>query len=104
MLAIRDSAARANPLRMRGTSKGLAEKMDSASHEFESQFIAQMMGTMFSTVEPNEELGGGESEEYYQSMLSDEYGKVLARTGGIGVADQVKQIMIRQQEVGIVGR
>ncbi len=99
MLAIKETSTRsANPLRMRGT-KGNAEKINATSNEFEAQFISQMLSNMFATVEPNEALGGGDAEDVYNSMLVNEYGKVLARTGGVGVADQVKQIMIKQQEV-----
>jgi Rod binding domain-containing protein len=69
------------------------------ANDFEAQFISQMLGNMFSTVDSKEALGGSETEEVYDSMLVDEYGKLLARTGGIGVADQVKRMMIKQQEV-----
>lgn len=75
------------------------EKMDAAANEFEAQFISQMLSNMFSTVDPEESLGGSESEEIYRSMMIDEYGKIIARTGGVGIADQVKQMMIKQQEV-----
>jgi len=76
-----------------------AEKIDQTAHEFEAQFITQMLENMFSTVETDPVLGGGESEKIYQSFLNDEYGKIIARTGGIGVADHVKREMIRLQEV-----
>lgn len=100
MIAVKEALTRTNALKMKGvTAKSNAQKIDETAGEFESQFISQMMATVFSTVEPNEELGGGDAEEFYQSMLVNEYGKILARTGGIGVADQVKRMMIAQQEV-----
>jgi Rod binding domain-containing protein len=73
--------------------------MDSVAQEFEAQFLSQMLGTMFSGIETGGELGGGEAEETYRSMLIDEYGKLISRAGGVGVADHVKREMLRLQEV-----
>jgi peptidoglycan hydrolase FlgJ len=100
MLAIKETVSRpAKGISLRGANKATPEQMDAAAKEFEAQFIAQMMSTMFSTVDKEESLAGSDAEDMYSSMLQDEYGKIVARTGGIGVADQVKQIMIQQQEV-----
>lgn len=99
MLAIKENVSRpSGGLRMKN-AKANAEKMDSVANEFEAQFISQMLSNMFSTVDPSESLGGSDTEEVYQSMLVNEYGKIIARTGGVGVADQVKRMMIQQQEV-----
>lgn len=99
MLAMKQIDSRpAGGIKLRGNAKQSPEKIDAVAREYEAQFISQMLSTMFSTVEPNEALGGGDAEEVYQSMLVDEYGKILARTGGVGVSDQVKRIMIEQQE------
>lgn len=76
------------------------EKIDATAQEFEAQFISQMMGAMFSTVEENAVLGGGSAEETYRSFLNNEYGKIIARSGGIGVADHVKREMLKMQETG----
>jgi len=81
-------------------ARASAEKIDETAQDFEAQFIAQMMQNMFSTVPVDEEFGGGEAEEIYRSMVVDEYGKLIARTGGIGVADHVKREMLRLQEAG----
>ena len=78
---------------------GTAE-VDKVAEDFEAQFIAQMMQNMFATVPVDEEMGGGKAEEIYRSMVVDEYGKLIARTGGVGVADHVKREMIRLQEAG----
>lgn len=81
-------------------SKGAsAEKMDAVAEEFEAQFISQMLESMFSGIDTDGPLGGGESEATYRSMLTNEYGKLIARAGGVGVADHVKREMLRLQEV-----
>lgn len=75
------------------------EKIEATAKEFEAQFISQMLDTMFSTLDPEESLGGSEEEETYQSFLIQEYGKVIERTGGIGLADHIKRAMLNLQEV-----
>lgn len=100
MLAIKETTTRpASGIKLRGGNKSSAEKIDGTANEFEAQFISQMLSNMFSTVDTQEGLGGSDAEDVYNSMLTNEYGKIIARTGGVGVADQVKQIMIKQQEV-----
>ncbi len=99
MIAIKEAANRpAGGIKFKG-AKASAEKIDTVASEFEAQFISQMLSNMFSTVDSKDSLGGSDSEEVYQSLLIDEYGKILAKSGGVGVADQVKRIMISQQEV-----
>lgn len=74
------------------------EKIEAVSKEFEAMFVSQMLENMFSTVDVKEGLGGSDAEETYQSMMVSEYGKLIARTGGIGVADQIKRDMLKLQE------
>lgn len=84
----------------KAAAKGMSpEKMDAVANEFEAQFISQMLENMFSGIETDGPLGGGQAEETYRSMLIDEYGKIISRAGGIGVADHVKREMLRLQEV-----
>ena len=100
MLAIKETTTRpVKGFSLRGGTKATPEQIDAAAKDFESQFISQMTATMFSTIDTSESLAGSDAEDMYNSMLQNEYGKIIARTGGIGVADQVKQIMIQQQEV-----
>lgn len=83
----------------RAAARGVsAEKLDDVAQQFEAQFISQMLENMFSTVDTNPILGGGEGEEAYKSLLVDEYGKLLARSGGVGVSDHVKRELLRVQE------
>jgi flagellar protein FlgJ len=77
------------------------EAIDKAAQDFEAVFLSQMLQHMFSDIDMNpmtEEAGPG--EDIYKSMLIDEYGKILTRAGGIGVADHVKREMLKVQEVG----
>jgi Rod binding domain-containing protein len=69
--------------------------------EFEASFLSQMLGHMFAGTKSDEMFGGGQAEEMYRSLMVDEYGKSIAKSGGIGVADQVvRSVMMQFQEVG----
>ncbi len=76
-----------------------AEKIDQTAQEFEALFISQMLQHMFAGVETNELFGGGEGEDMYKSLLIDEYGKLMAQSGGIGLADHVRREMLNLQEI-----
>ena len=66
--------------------------------EFESVFLSQMIAHLFNGVGDDPILGGGEAGKLYRSMMQDEYGKVIAKSGGIGVADSVMREVIKMQE------
>jgi Rod binding domain-containing protein len=67
--------------------------------DFESQFLSQMIGHMFSGIKSNGLFGGGQAEDMFRSLLTDEYGKSIAKAGGVGVADQVvRSVMLQFQE------
>lgn len=74
-------------------------KAEAVAQDFEAQFISSMLDTMFATIPTDGVLGGGQEEETYRSLLVNEYGKLIARQGGIGVADHVKREMMKLQEV-----
>lgn len=75
------------------------DKIEKAAEEFEAVFLSQMLKHMFSGVDPDP-LTDGPGEDIYQAMMVDEYGKILARSGGVGVADHVKREMLKLQETG----
>lgn len=82
-----------------GPGKGLSmDKAREAAQEFEAVFLAQMVSHMFAGIKTNKMFGGGASEDIYRSMMAQEYGKTLAKAGGIGIADQVMREIIRIQE------
>lgn len=76
-----------------------AEAATRAAEEFEAVFIAQMLESMFEGLDPDSLFGGGQSEDVYRSLLSQEYGKSIAQAGGIGMADAVRREILKLQEV-----
>jgi flagellar protein FlgJ len=97
--AITAYQASASELKTKSALKSPAA-IDAAAKEFEALFISQMLQQMFADVPFGSELEGDrESQDIYRSLVVDEYGKLIARSGGIGVADYVKTEMLRQQEI-----
>jgi len=70
-----------------------------AAEQFESVFLAQMMAPMFEGLGEDELFGGGPSTKIYRSMMVQEYGKAIARTGGVGIADAVEREILKLQEL-----
>ena len=70
-----------------------------AAEEFEAVFLSQMLAPMFEGLETDELFGGGPGEDIYRSILVEEYGKAIARSGGVGIADAVQREILRLQEV-----
>jgi Rod binding domain-containing protein len=69
-----------------------------AAIEFESVFLSQMLAPMFSGISADGLFGGGSGESVYRSLLVDEYGKLIAQSGGIGLADSVMREILKHQE------
>jgi Rod binding domain-containing protein len=69
-----------------------------AAESFESFFVGQMLEYMWEGVEVDPMFGGGHAEEMWRSMLNQEYGKHVVKSGGLGIANQVMTSMLRAQE------
>ncbi len=74
-------------------------KVRETAEDFEAFFISQMVGYMFSGLSTDGPYGGGQAETIYRSLLSDEYGKLLSRAGGIGITDSVQREILKLQEI-----
>ena len=69
-----------------------------AAKEFESVFISQFLGTMFSGIPTDGPFGGGEGEEMFRSMMTNEYAKSVETRGGFGLANAVTRQLLKHQE------
>jgi len=85
-----------------GAEKSIgAERMaqiERKAEEFEALVLAQMLAPMFETAKTPGLFGGdGPEQDVFSSLLHEEYAKSLAARGGVGIADQVKDALIRMQ-------
>lgn len=74
------------------------DKARSTSQDFEAMFLNSMLQPMFNGVGDGP-YGGGHAANVWRSFLTDEYSKMIAKNGGVGIADQVYRSLLAQQEV-----
>lgn len=83
---------------MTGQSSINMAKIEESARDFEAMFVTEMMKPMFEEIETGGMFGGGKTEEIFRGFMMDEYGKMIAQTGQLGIADMVKAQMIEMQE------
>ena len=81
-----------------GVSAADQKKIKKTAQDFEGFFIGQMMQTMTEGLETDSYFGGGHGEEMWRSMLNQEYGKEVAKSGRLGISNTVMTSMLRAQE------
>ncbi|PTW61782.1 rod binding protein [Breoghania corrubedonensis] len=89
-------AAQAATLNGHGVSKD--SKVNKVSKEFESQFLHQMIDSMFETIEGGGTFGDSNASQIWRGMLSQQYANSIVDAGGIGIADSVQRELIAMQE------
>ncbi len=87
------------PLAAKPQATPMAARAEKAAKDYESVFISQMLGAMFSGIKSDGITGGGQGEEMFRSLIINEYGKSIAAQGGFGLADQMKAQLLKHQEV-----
>ncbi len=101
---ISNSSMMVDHLRTQANAKDLTEfgnssEIEKTAEDFEAVFLTQMIKTMFDGVETDEVFGGGHGEDVFKTFLFDEYGKVLSKAGGIGIAEDIQRSLLAFQEV-----
>lgn len=74
------------------------EKVRETAGKFEAFFVGQMMEYMSAGIKADDTFGGGHAEETWRSMLNQEYGKEIAKTGRLGISDMIAKDMLKMQE------
>jgi len=69
-----------------------------AAEDFEAFFLSMFLDSMFSGLKTDENFGGGHAEGVFRSLLNQEYGKTIVKSGGIGLADVVQREILLLQE------
>lgn len=68
-----------------------------AAQDFEAMFASQLMQPMMETAPVDDVFGGGAGEEAFRGFLTQEYGRIAAKAGAIGVSSAVKDVMLHIQ-------
>ena len=93
------SLAQQKPLTPPPGATSDVSKADKASKEYESVFISQFLGSMFSSIPTDGITGGGAGEEMFRSLMIDQYAKSIENEGGFGIAAQMKAELLKHQQV-----
>jgi peptidoglycan hydrolase FlgJ len=85
--------------------KGLApgahsneETLRKRAVEFEAIYLAQMLQPMFNGLSDDGPFGAGVGGDTWRSLQVQEFGKSIAESGGVGIADAVARELIQAQE------
>jgi len=73
-------------------------RLRQTAEEFEAVFLAQVLQTMQTGIGGPGPMTEGDNEAW-SGMLQEEYGRLIAKSGGIGVADALMREMLKLQEV-----
>ena len=87
------------PSRISTADSPVMDKLRSQATELEGVFLNTLMKEMFSSIDTSEtSFGGGFAEETWRGMQAEQFAGALAKTGGIGLADQLMGDLLRLQE------
>lgn len=75
------------------------KKVAKTANEFETMFLENMMSQVFPQESSEGPLGeNGAGGQVWRGMLVNEYARSIAKSGGVGIADQVYRQMLQMQE------
>ena len=72
-------------------------KAKASSQDFEAVFLNSMFSQMTSGIKGDGPFGDTTGTGVWRSMLTEEYSKSFAKTGGIGISNEVYRTLILQQ-------
>lgn len=78
------------------TAPAHKEKLRQATTRLEASFLSEMMKAA-GLGQTRDAFGGGIGEEQFTSFLTESYADSMARRGGIGLADNLYEFMLRGQ-------
>ncbi len=68
------------------------------AEEFETLVLSQLLAPMFDTAKSPGLFGGdGPEQDIFRTMLNDEYARLLAARGGLGIANSVRDALLQLQ-------
>ncbi|MBC8259947.1 MAG: rod-binding protein [SAR324 cluster bacterium] len=84
---------KANQLRELPKTKGINDdaKLRETANEFEAIFIKQMLKSMRKSTVESELLPKSEGEKLFRSMLDEQYARLSAKSGSLGLGEMIYQ-------------
>ena len=94
------TASRTDPLLTEALTKVSPEaqkKTRAKAQDFEAMFLNTMFSQMTSGIKGEGPFGDTTGTGVWRSMLTDEYSKSFAKSGGVGISNDVFRTLILQQ-------
>jgi peptidoglycan hydrolase FlgJ len=79
------------------TAAPLAKKAHTSAQDFEAVFLSSMFQQMYTGIKGEGPFGGSQGVGVWRSFLTDQYGKSIAKAGGIGLAKDVYRTLLQHQ-------
>ncbi len=76
-----------------------SDRLKEKAVELEGVFLNTLVSEMFKGLETDSMFGGGHAEETWRGMMAEQYADLMAKAGGIGMADQMVAALLEQQQV-----
>lgn len=73
------------------------KKAKASAQDFEAVFLNSMFSQMTSSLKGDGPFGNTPGTSVWRSMLTEEHSKSFARTGGVGISNDVYRTLILQQ-------
>jgi Rod binding domain-containing protein len=73
-------------------------KMHAVAQDFETVFLTNMFENMFEGLDDDGPFGSGAGNGPWRSMLTEQYAKSVAKSGGVGVAQAIERQLVSLQE------
>jgi peptidoglycan hydrolase FlgJ len=74
-------------------------KAKAAAQDFEAMFLNTMFQEMQTGIDGDGPFGGSGALKVWRSFLTNQYATTFAKAGGVGIANQVYQELLRQQGI-----
>jgi Rod binding domain-containing protein len=74
------------------------ERARQAAQSFEAFFLFQLLEHMSAGLKTDGPFAGGFAEAAWRSQLNEQYAGIIAKRGGIGLADHLFREILRLQE------
>ena len=73
------------------------QKLEQTASNFESVYMSQMLGQMYTDIDPNAEFGGGVGEEMFRGLLTEQYAQKMTAHGKGPLSGVLEKEMLRMQ-------
>ena len=75
----------------------IKDKAKAAAGQFEAMFLNTMFQQMTNGLSGDGPYGGSGALKIWRSLLTDQYAKQFAKSGGVGIASHVYNTLLKQQ-------